>query len=203
MLKQDNLIRRSIALFSKEVLHVKIERSNLQTFIFITTSNSNYFTDRNGKKLEELTNMVKAIVDNDLMKLKINLIELKNLFSDSQYVANFVASKIESRTPFRVASRMALSKSSFQKDVKGIRIKISGRLDGSEIAKTEKINHGKVPLSTLTSLVDYSQSEAKATYGKIGVSVWIYKGKFGKKNFFDPLRKKNYHEKEYNENADT
>lgn len=203
VLKQDNLIRRSISLSSKEVLHVKIERSSSEALIFITTSNLSHFTDKNNKKLDELVSKIKSIINDNLVKVKVNFIELKNVFADPQYVANFIASRIESRSPFRVASRMALSKALFQKEVKGIRIKLSGRLDGSEIAKTEKINHGKVPLSTLTSIVDYAQSEAKATYGKIGISVWIYKGKFGKKNFSNSPWKKNYHDKDLKQNANT
>lgn len=203
VLRQDNLIRKIISLSSKEVLHTKIERSNLETLIFITTSNLSHFTDKNNKKLDELIYKIKSIINNNSMKVKVNLIELKNLFSDAQYVANFIASRIESRSPFRVASRMALSKALPQREVKGIRVKLSGRLDGSEIAKTEKINHGKVPLSTLTSIIDYAQAEAKATYGKIGISVWIYKGKFGKKNTLSSPWKKNYRDKDLNKNVNT
>jgi small subunit ribosomal protein S3 len=103
--------------------------------------------------------------------VKIHLIEIKRVFSNAQYVANMIASRIKARTPFRVALRTVISKVTAQKEVKGIKVKISGRLDGSEIAKTEKVNVGKVPLSTLVSIIDFAQSEAKATYGKIGISV--------------------------------
>lgn len=176
-LRQDKLIRDYINLSSKDVVQIRIERSSSGLFVFVSTTNVSYLIEKNNERLEKIVKKVQEIVNNKKIDVKIHLFEIKKVFSNAQYVANLIASRIKARTPFRVALRTVLSKVTAQKEVKGIKIKISGRLDGSEIAKTEKVNSGKVPLSTLVSIIDFAQSEAKATYGKIGISVWIYKGR--------------------------
>lgn len=202
IIKQDNLIREIINSVSRDIIQIKMERSSSEILIFITTSNLSYLTDKSNKNLDILIEKIKNVVENKSLNIKVNLIELKRVFSSSQYISNFIASRIESRTPFRVAVRNALSKTITQNEVKGIKIKISGRLDGSEIAKTEKFSQGKVPLSTLESVIDYSKSEAKATYGKIGISVWIYKGKFRERNSLAGP-KKSFRKREFTENVNT
>ncbi|WNE41765.1 MAG: 30S ribosomal protein S3 [Mycoplasmataceae bacterium] len=177
LLKQDMLIRDFISSISRDVIQIRIERSSSGLFVFVSTTNVNYLVEKNNERLEKIVKRVQDIVDNKKINVKIHLIEIKKVFSNAQYVANLIASKIKARTPFRVALRTVISKVTAQKEVKGIKVKISGRLDGSEIAKTEKVNSGKVPLSTLVSIIDFAKSEAKATYGKIGISVWIYKGR--------------------------
>lgn len=177
LLKQDKLIRDFISSISKDVIQIRIERSSSGLFVFVSTTNVNYLVEKNNERLEKIVKRVQDIVDNKKINVKIHLIEIKKIFSSAQYVANLIASKIKARTPFRIALRTVISKVTAQKEVKGIKVKISGRLDGSEIAKTEKVNSGKVPLSTLVSIIDFAKSEAKATYGKIGIAVWIYKGR--------------------------
>ena len=181
IIKQECLIRRSIYLTSKDILQVKMERSNLEVIIFITTSNLGYLTGKDNKKLNSLIEDIKKIINNKEVIVKVNLIELRKVFLNSQYIAKLIASKIEARTPFRIAIKTVISKVLSQREIKGIKVKISGRLDGSEIAKTEKVSYGKVPLSTLTSSIDYAQAEAKPVYGMIGVSVWIHKSSFERK----------------------
>jgi len=165
------LIRDFISSISRDVIQIRIERSSSGLFVFVSTTNVNYLVEKNNERLEKIVKRVQDIVDNKKINVKIHLIEIKKVFSNAQYVANLIASKIKARTPFRVALRTVISKVTAQKEVKGIKVKISGRLDGSEIAKTEKVNSGKVPLSTLVSIIDFAKSEAKATYGKIGISV--------------------------------
>jgi small subunit ribosomal protein S3 len=171
IIRQDSLVRNIINSFSRDVISIKIERSSSEFFVFVTTSNLSHFVDKNNHKIDNLVEKMKKQINDKNLNIKINLIELKKVFSNAKYIANLVSSKIESRTPFRVALRMATSKALAQREVKGIKIRISGRLDGSEISKVEKVSYGKIPLSTLTSIIDFSQSEAKATYGKIGVTV--------------------------------
>lgn len=178
LLKQDKMIRDYIYSVSKDIVQIKIERSSSSLFIFISTVNVGYLTEKNSKYLGNIVDKVQQIFDKTKKNnVKIHLIGIKKIFSNSQYVANLIASKIKARTPFRVALRTVVSKVTAQKEVKGIKVKISGRLDGSEIAKTEKLSVGKLPLSTLISIIDFGKAEAKVTYGKIGISVWIYKGK--------------------------
>jgi small subunit ribosomal protein S3 len=178
LLKQDKIIRDYIYSVSKDIIQIKIERSSSSLFIFVSTVNVSYLTEKNNERLGNIVDRVQQIFDKTKKNsVKIHLIGIKKIFSNSQYVANLIASKIKARTPFRVALRTVVSKVTAQKEVKGIKVKISGRLDGSEIAKTEKLNVGKLPLSTLISIIDFGKAEAKATYGKIGISVWIYKGK--------------------------
>ena len=152
-------------------MQTKIERSSSGLFLFISTTNVGFLTEKANDRLGKLMEGIRGIVNDPKNLIKVHLIEIKKTFTNAQYIANLIASRIKARTPFRVAIRTVISKVTMQKEIKGIKVKISGRLDGSEIAKTEKMSVGKIPLSTLISIVDFAMSEAKATYGKIGITV--------------------------------
>ncbi len=114
-------------------------------------------------------------------KLKIEVKEVSNSWTSSVLVGQWIAQRIEKRMPFRKTIKQALEKVLANKEVKGIKIQVSGRLDGSQIARSEWLERGRLPRQTIRADIDYSLSEARCTYGTIGIKVWIYKGdKFDK-----------------------
>jgi len=108
-------------------------------------------------------------------KVKINIEEIRNPDADANVVAQNIANQLEKRMPYRRAMKQAIEKAG-QTNVKGIKVQISGRLNGAEIARSEKAISGLVPLSTLKSQIDYAYVPAQTTFGVIGIKVWIYKG---------------------------
>jgi small subunit ribosomal protein S3 len=131
----------------------------------------------NQENLNKVVKKINSLINNDKVAVQLNLIEVKKLYSCAQTIANLVASQLKKRLPFRLVLRNMTSKLVMEKEVKGAKIKISGRLDGAKIARTESINYGKMPLSTIDSNIDIGRQEVITTYGKIGIKALIYKGK--------------------------
>ena len=105
----------------------------------------------------------------------VNIIEVRNPDANAQLVAESIASALEKRTSFRRAMKQALSRA-MKAGAKGIKVKCGGRLGGAEIARTEGYNEGSTPLQTIRADIEYGFAEAKTTYGRIGIKVWIYRG---------------------------
>ncbi len=113
-------------------------------------------------------------------EIRIEIREVKNPWTSANLSGQWIAQQIEKRVPFRVVLKQALRKVSANKDVQGVKLQVSGRLNGNEIARREWMKHGRLPLQTLRAIIDYAKVEAHCTYGVIGIKVWIYKGeKFG------------------------
>ncbi len=123
-------------------------------------------------KLEKLTGK----------QVQLNIFEVKNAALDAQLVAQGIAEQLTNRVTFRRAMRKA-QQDAMRAGAKGIRIKLSGRLGGAEMSRSEFYREGRVPLQTLRALIDYGFFEAKTTYGRIGVKVWIYKGDMTEREF--------------------
>jgi len=116
-------------------------------------------------------------------EIRIEIREIRNPWVSANLVAQSIAQQFEKRIPFRRVLKQALGKASANKEVQGVRLEVSGRLDGAEIARREWMKSGRLPLQTLRADIDYARYEARCTYGTIGIKVWIYKGeKFEKKN---------------------
>ena len=109
-------------------------------------------------------------------ELKIEVRELRNPWISAPVVAQWVADQFEKRMPFRRVMKKSIERTSGNKEVKGVRIEVSGRLDGREIARREWLQKGRMPRQTIRADIDYSQKEAYCSYGVIGIKVWIYKG---------------------------
>jgi small subunit ribosomal protein S3 len=109
-------------------------------------------------------------------QVQLNILEVKNPESDAQLVAQGVAEQLSSRVSFRRAMRKAMQSAQRSPQVKGIRVQCSGRLGGTEMSRSEFYREGRVPLHTLRANIDYGIYEARTTFGRIGVKVWIYKG---------------------------
>jgi small subunit ribosomal protein S3 len=154
------------------VSNIVIERNNKRTNVKIYTARPGVVIGQGGKEIENLRNEIKKAVGEEVY---VQIVEVKNPDMNAQLVADSIASQIENRASFRNAQKRAI-RNTMKAGAKGIKTKVSGRLGGAEIARSEGYTEGTVPLHTLRANIDYATSEADTTYGKIGVKVWIYKG---------------------------
>lgn len=151
---------------------IEIERTRQDAKITLHTARPGLIIGRKGSEVDKLKDEIKKLVVSDVV-IKIKEISKAELYA--QLVAENIAEQLEKRAAFRRAMKKAMDLS-IDSGVKGIKMQVAGRLGGAEIARTEKMSFGSVPLHTLRADVDYGFAEAKTTYGVIGVKVWIYKG---------------------------
>jgi small subunit ribosomal protein S3 len=128
-------------------------------------------------KLEKVMKGIYEVINDAKIKVKVSLIEVKKIYAHAQSIANLIASQLKKRMRSRQIIRNILTKINLEREVKGVKIEISGRLDESDMAQTRKVVQGKMPLSTIDSNIEVGRTEATTTYGKIGIKVLIYKGK--------------------------
>jgi len=176
---RDNLIadlkiRRALEKKLKEaaVSRIEIRRDANKINIDIFSGRPGVVIGRGGAGTDELKKFLAGIIKD---KIQINIIEVKKPDADATIIAQNVAAQIEKRIPFKRAMRQTIEKAK-SAGVKGVKIQVSGRLNGAEIARTEKAIYGTVPLSTFKSDIDYRYLTALTTYGIIGIKVWVYQG---------------------------
>ena len=151
---------------------VEIERDAKRVRINISCAKPGLVIGRGGAEIEKL----KATIEKKLGKeVSLNIIEVKNPDVNSQLVAESIAAQLERRIGFRRALKQAIGRA-MKLGAKGIKCQVSGRLGGAEIARSETYKEGTIPLQTIRADIDYGFAEAKTTYGRIGVKVWIYTG---------------------------
>ncbi len=181
-LKEDVAIREYLSkkLEKLSVESIEIERSPNLVNIIINTSRPGLLIGRGGAGTEELKKQIASKVlklkGKEKREIRMEIREIKQPAIAAALVAQEVADKIERRIPFRRVIKEAMQKIMGNKDAKGAKIKVSGRLDGAEIARRAFLNKGEMPLQTLRADIDYSEKRAYCTYGVIGIKVWIYKG---------------------------
>jgi small subunit ribosomal protein S3 len=173
-LHEDLAIRKLIKerFFTAGVPRVEIERAANRTRITIHTARPGMVIGKGGAEVERLRRQIERVTGK---QVQINIVEVRQAECDAQLVAENVAFQLERRISFRRAMRQAQQRA-MRMGAKGIKVRLSGRLGGAEIARTEWTNEGSVPLHTLRGDIDYGFAEARTTYGRIGVKVWIYKG---------------------------
>ena len=173
-LLEDIKIREFIKekLFLSGISKVEIERASNRARISIHTAKPGMVIGRQGSNIELLKNDLKKMTDS---VIDINIVEVKTPDMDATLVAENIASQLERRIAFRRAMKQCVGRT-MRMGAKGIKVEVSGRLGGAEIARTEWYREGRVPLHTLRADIDYNTSEAHTTYGVIGVKVWIFKG---------------------------
>ena len=154
------------------VSNIVIERTSKRTNVKIYTARPGVVIGQGGKEIENLRKDIRRATGEDVY---VQIVEVKNPDMNAQLVADSIANQIENRASFRNAQKRAI-RNTMKAGAKGIKTKVSGRLGGAEIARSEGYTEGTVPLHTLRANIDYATSEADTTYGKIGVKVWIYKG---------------------------
>ncbi len=150
---------------------VIIERKKNRVDVTIKTAKPGVIIGRGGEDIDALRKRVAKLVNEEVF---INILEEKNPNLNAKLVADNIAMQIENRAPFRAAQKRAI-RDTMKAGAKGIKTLVSGRLNGVEMARNEGYTEGTVPLHTIRADIDYAQSEANTTYGKIGVKVWIYK----------------------------
>ncbi len=173
-LVEDRKIRTDLKkkYYSTGISRIDIERSAARMTINIFTGRPGMIIGRGGKGIEEL----KAYVEKSLgHPVNINVLEIKSPDTDAQLVAENIAQQLEKRISFRRALKQSIQRA-MRGGAKGMKAKVSGRLGGADIARSEHYHEGSIPLQTLRANIDYGFAEAKTTYGRLGVKVWIYKG---------------------------
>jgi small subunit ribosomal protein S3 len=176
-LKEDEAIRRVIQkkIGQAGIAAVEIERTMSSLRILIKAARPGLIIGQGGKGIEELTKAIEKEIA-PKVNLSVNVEELKRSEVSAQYIAQQIAWDLEKRFPFRRTIKKYLDQIMQNKEVKGAKIAVAGRLDGAEIARRESLKKGMLPLHTLRADIDYGQATAYTTYGTIGVRVWIYKG---------------------------
>ena len=160
-------------LLAAAVSNIEIERTGERLRVIIYTARPGVVIGRRGSEIEALKEDLQSMVGEK--QLFIDIKEVRQPSMEAQLVAENIALQLERRMPFRRAIKRSLQQA---KDAgcEGLKIKISGRLGGAEIARKESLKYGKIPLQTLRADIDYGFTEAHTTYGLIGVKVWVYKG---------------------------
>ena len=151
---------------------VEIERTNAGVKVFIHCAKPGMVIGRGGSEIEKLRAALEKMTGKSV---SVNVVEVKNPDLNAQLVAEAISEQLEKRIAFRRAMKQAIGRT-MRVGAKGIKISVSGRLGGAEIARSEHYHEGTIPLQTLRADIDYGFWEANTTYGKIGVKVWIYKG---------------------------
>lgn len=175
---EDLKIRKFLdrSLETAEVSSIEIEKAGENVRVIIFSGRPGMVIGKKGQEIEQLRSQVAALLDGK-RNVEISVQEVKNPELDAQLVAKGIAGQLERRASFKKVMKRAKD-SATKSGAKGIKICCSGRLNGAEIARTEWLRHGSVPLHTLRSDIDYGFAEAKTTYGIIGVKVWICKGEY-------------------------
>ena len=155
------------------VSSIDIERSASKVSVTIHTAKPGIVIGRGGAGVEALKKEIEAFTGK---AVSLNIMEIKLPDADAQLVAENIAQQLEKRVSFRRAMKQTIGRAMKTPGVKGIKTKVSGRLGGADIARSEGYHEGSIPLQTLRADIDYGFAEAKTTYGRIGVKVWIYKG---------------------------
>jgi small subunit ribosomal protein S3 len=174
ILLEDVKVRKFVKerLYTAGVSRIQIERAANRIRISIYAARPGIVIGRGGTEVEILRKELEKLTGK---QVHVNIVEIKTPETDAQLVAENAAAQIEKRVAFRRVMKQVVSRA-MKMGAKGIKVACSGRLAGAEIARMEWYNEGKVPLHTLRADIDYGFCEAKTTYGRIGIKVWIYKG---------------------------
>ncbi|MDJ0648433.1 MAG: 30S ribosomal protein S3 [Xenococcaceae cyanobacterium MO_188.B19] len=176
LLQEDRRIRDYVSkeLNNAGISQVKIERKADQIDLAIHTARPGVVVGRGGTGIEKLRTELQGLVGNN-RQIRINVIEVARVDADAVLIAEYITQQLERRVSFRRVVRQAIQRAQ-RAEVQGIKIQVSGRLNGAEIARTEWVREGRVPLHTLRADIDYAYRTALTIYGILGVKVWVFKG---------------------------
>ena len=184
LLKEDYQIRLHLIKFlntkkiknsgiSKILINRNSKGNQIQLEIY--TAFPGIIVGKSGKTLQELNNLFEKILGKE-KKLVINLIEIKEPYKEAGLIADYIVEQLEKRVQFKRAVKKAMSLACSEGKVEGIKVQVSGRLNGAEIARSEWLREGRVPLQTLRADIDYSNKTAQTIYGVLGIKIWLFKG---------------------------
>lgn len=183
---EDAQIRKYLyaRLAKASVSRIIIERTLKLITVTITTSRPGIIIGKGGQEVDKLKEELKKLTNKEV---QINIFEIKRPELDAKLVADSIARQIEGRISYRRAVKMAIA-ASMRMGAEGIKIMVSGRLNGAEMARSEMYKDGRTPLHTFRADIDYALSEAHTTYGRLGIKVWIMKGEvYGKRDLSNPF----------------
>ncbi len=181
-IRTDALIRKFLTarLRGNYVSHVEIERSQKNLRVQIHTARPGMVIGRSGesatKLKKDIAQLLKGMKLSEVPTLQLDIIEVRQPESNATIVAGMVIEGLEKRMPFRRVLKQTIEKTMANRDVKGVRIALSGMLGAASMSRKEELKKGRIPLQTLRADIDYAQEEARLPLGKIGVKVWIYRG---------------------------
>ena len=174
LLVEDKKIRDYLkkTLYSAGIPKIEIERDNAKVRIYLHCARPGVVIGKGGEQIEQYRQTVEKMIGKPVA---LNIVEVKQVDTNAQLVAENIAQQLEKRIGFRRAMKNAMGRA-MRMGARGIKTQVSGRLGGAEIARTEHYHDGTIPLQTLRADIDYGFAEAATTYGRIGVKCWIYKG---------------------------
>ena len=174
VLKEDMEIRKYLEknLVDKGVAKIEIERSKKKCEVTIHSAKPGVLIGKGGEEIDKLKKVLSNLVNHPV---QVSVVDIKKADMNAKLVADSIAKQISNRASFRMAQKRAI-KNAMKAGAKGIKTSVSGRLGGADMARSEGYKEGTIPLHTFRADIDYAQSEADTTFGKIGVKVWIYKG---------------------------
>ncbi|MCS6794334.1 MAG: 30S ribosomal protein S3 [Raineya sp.] len=166
------------------ISRILIERTLKRITLTIQTARPGVVIGKGGNEVDKIKEELKKLTGKDV---QINIFEIERPEKDARLVADTIAQQIRARVSYRRAMKQAIA-AAMRVGVEGIKIKVSGRLGGADMARSEQYKEGRIPLHTLRADIDYAVAEADTVYGKIGVKVWIFKGEiYGKPNLYPGL----------------
>jgi small subunit ribosomal protein S3 len=185
LIAEDDKIRKYVftRLSKASVSRVIIERTLKLLTITITTARPGIIIGKAGQEVDKLKEELKKLSGKDI---QLNIVEIKRPELEAQLVASSIARQIENRISYRRAIKMSIA-ATMRMNAEGIKVQISGRLNGAEMARSESYKDGRIPLSTFRADIDYALVEAHTTYGRLGIKVWIMKGEVYGKRELSPL----------------
>lgn len=174
LLHEDLKLRKFLKkkLFQAGISKIEIERAAAKVRVNVFTARPGIVIGKKGVGIESLRAEVMKLSNSEI---DLNIIEVKNPEANAQLIAENVAAQLEKRVAFRRAMKKCMT-AAFKQGVKGIKVRVAGRLGGSEIARSEWYSEDSVPLHTLRANIDYGTTEAHTVYGVIGVKIWVYNG---------------------------
>jgi len=184
-LVEDDMIRKYLKdrLPKSAISKVVIERAHKLLTVNIHTAKPGMIIGKGGKEVDTLKEELKKLTKKDV---QVNIIDIQRPELDARLTADAIAKQIEGRISYKRAAKLAIA-SAMRAGAEGIKIRISGRLGGAEMARSEEFKEGRIPLHTFRADIDYAVAEAHTTYGRIGVKVWICKGEIYGKNAYAKL----------------
>ena len=182
-LRDDISIRNFLKkkLVNMRIEKIEIERLRNRINVILSSSRPGLIIGRGGGGIEELKKQIENLLrkKNDptsIKELKIEVKEIKDPWESASLTAQLVAQQIEKRMPYRRLLKQTIDKVAAHKSIQGVRVELSGRLDGASIARREWLRKGQLPRQTIRADIDFAKAEARCSYGTVGIKVWMYKG---------------------------
>ena len=185
LLEKDVMLRRAVMKKWRHaaIADVEIERNAKDVKVIVKTSRPGMIIGRGGAGIEDLIAFIKEeFFVGEKVNVKVDIKEIKQFEESAALVAQDVAEQLEKRMPFRRVLKTTLEQVSKNRNIQGMKIQLSGRLNGAEMSRVEWLSEGTIPLHTLRADIDFARDVARTTYGAIGVKVWVYKGEVFKKD---------------------